>query len=258
MEAPIYRLEKVLSAKPEEERDFVGPLDVILFLLSKHKIEIADISVAQILDQYLAWMAQRKELDLEITSEFIAMAAHLLYIKTRMLLSEQDEEALSEMELLIADLEKRKREETKTHLSAVLPEMERLHRYASGYFSTPCKLEAEGTRPLEYAHHPDELIKALERMATRRWERLPPPLSAFEGVVGREPYPLEQKVEQLTLRLEQGALSLSSLFEESKSRSELVASFLVVLELCRDGKALLLQEGDELTLLPAGREAFIS
>lgn len=252
METPIYRLDNVLSSKQEEERDFVGPLDVILFLLSKHRIEIQDISVAQILDQYLAWMSEQKELDLEIASDFIAMAAHLLYIKTRMLLYQQDEEALSEMELLMADLEKRKREETKTYLSAVLPELERLHRYASGYFSRPCQHEGKVAPPTQYSHQPEELKRALERMAKRRWDKLPPPLSAFAGVVGREPYPLEQKAEELTLRLEQGALSLASLFEESQSRSELVATFLVVLELCRDGKARLWQEGDELTLLPVG------
>ena len=84
MESPIYKLEKVVQGK-EELQDFEGPLDLILFLLSKNKIEIQDIPIALILDQYLAYLDRRKEMDLEVASEFVTMAAHLMYIKTRML-----------------------------------------------------------------------------------------------------------------------------------------------------------------------------
>lgn len=96
MESPIYKLEKVVQGK-EELQDFEGPLDLILFLLSKNKIEIQDIPIALILDQYLAYLDRRKEMDLEVASEFVTMAAHLMYIKTRMLLSLEDEEAKNEM-----------------------------------------------------------------------------------------------------------------------------------------------------------------
>lgn len=80
--------------------NFVGPLDLILYLLSKNKIAIQDIKIADILDQYLAYIEQRQKMDLEVASEFVAMAAHLVYIKTRMLLSMEDEEAKSEMDQL--------------------------------------------------------------------------------------------------------------------------------------------------------------
>ena len=105
LDAPIYHLEGVVKAREEDLEDFVGPLDLILHLLSKNKMEIKDIQLSLILDQYLEWMDKRKELDLEVASEFITMASHLIYIKTRMLLSIHDEEALSEMEQLIATLE---------------------------------------------------------------------------------------------------------------------------------------------------------
>ena len=90
METPIYHLEGVVKAKEEQMEDFVGPLDLILHLLSKNKLEIKDIQLSLILDQYLEWMDRRKEMDLEVASEFAAMAAHLIYIKTRMLLSIHD------------------------------------------------------------------------------------------------------------------------------------------------------------------------
>ena len=80
MDSPIYRLEGIVKAKEENMEDFVGPLDLILHLLSKNKLEIKDIQISLILDQYLAWMAQRRELDLEVASEFITMASHLIYI----------------------------------------------------------------------------------------------------------------------------------------------------------------------------------
>ena len=88
MDAPVYHLEHVVRSK-EEMEDFNGPLDLILHLLSKNKMEIKDIQIALILDQYIEWMDRRKEMDLEVASEFVTMAAHLVYIKTRMLLSIQ-------------------------------------------------------------------------------------------------------------------------------------------------------------------------
>ena len=92
MDNPVFKLEGVVHERSAEAlQDFEGPLDLILFLLSKNKIEIQDIPIALILDQYLAYLEQRKQLDLEVASEFITMAAHLMYIKTRMLLSLEDE-----------------------------------------------------------------------------------------------------------------------------------------------------------------------
>ena len=82
--------------------DFEGPLNLILMLLSKNKIEIRDIKISDILDQYLDYLAQMESMDLEIASEFIQMASHLLYIKTKTLLSTEDE--VSELEMLIASL----------------------------------------------------------------------------------------------------------------------------------------------------------
>ena len=113
MDNPVFKLEGVVHERSAETlQDFEGPLDLILFLLSKNKIEIQDIPIALILDQYLAYLEQRKQLDLEVASEFITMAAHLMYIKTRMLLSLEDEQAQSEMDELIASLKERQQKDT--------------------------------------------------------------------------------------------------------------------------------------------------
>ena len=74
MDNPVFKLEGVVHERSAEAlQDFEGPLDLILFLLSKNKIEIQDIPIALILDQYLAYLEQRKQLDLEVASEFITM-----------------------------------------------------------------------------------------------------------------------------------------------------------------------------------------
>ena len=102
---PTYFLEGVIHDK-SEMADFEGPLSLILLLLSKNKIEIRDIKISEILDQYLEYLNAMEKLDLEIASEFVQMASYLLYIKTRMLLTEEKE--VTELEQLIASLEQRK------------------------------------------------------------------------------------------------------------------------------------------------------
>ena len=96
MEEPTYHLAGVMHTRDELPADFDGPLSVILLLLSKNKIEIQDVSITSILEQYLAYLDEMKRLDMEIASEFIAMASHLMLIKTKMLLSAAErEEAMS-------------------------------------------------------------------------------------------------------------------------------------------------------------------
>ena len=110
MDDPIFKLEKVVQTRGDEPlEDFEGPLDLILYLLGKNKIEIQDIPIALILEQYQDYLEKRKRMDLEVASEFITMAAQLMFIKTRMLLNLEDEEAQSEMDALIKSLEERQR-----------------------------------------------------------------------------------------------------------------------------------------------------
>ena len=71
MNEPLYHLDGVVRAKAETLEDFDGPLDVILLLLSKNKIEIQDVNITSILEQYLAWLDERKRMDMEVASEFI-------------------------------------------------------------------------------------------------------------------------------------------------------------------------------------------
>ena len=95
MEDLTYHLEGILKTK-DDIQDFEGPLTLILMLLQKNKIEIRDIVISDILDQYTDYLNQMEKMDLEIASEFVQMAAHLLYIKTRTLLAGKDGSSLRE------------------------------------------------------------------------------------------------------------------------------------------------------------------
>ena len=233
MENPVYKLEKVVRSLSEEMQDFEGPLDLILFLLGKNKMEIQDISISLICDQYIAWLEQRQKMDLEVASEFVTMASHLIYIKTRMLLSIHDEEAMSEMEQLIATLEAHQRNENYLKIKAAVPALDDRYRYGRDYLTkVPEAIRPDKT--YRYVHEKEDLLRAMTAVLSRSDNKLPPPVSAFQGIVGREPYPVADKAGEIIHRLVSfGVTRFRALFKGNRSRSEVVATFLAVLELCK-------------------------
>lgn len=249
MNIPTYHLEKVIKTREEERmEDFEGPLDLILHLLNKNKMEIKDIQIAVILEQYLAWMNGRKELDLEVASEFVTMASHLVFIKSRMLLSIHDEEALSEMEQLIASLEEHQRHESYLKIKAVVSRLS--DRYAIGRDYIPKPAEAlRLDKVYRYVHKPEDLLHAMGLVLERADHQLPPSMTAFEGIVGREPYPVADKAAEIVEQLTRfGVTHFWALFQGNRSRSEIVATFIAVLELCKARRIRLAGGASECTV----------
>ena len=234
MVEPQYHLDGVIHSKAATMEDFDGPLDVILLLLSKNKIEIQDISISSILEQYLAYLEEMKRLDMEIASEFIAMASHLMLIKTKMLLSAaEQEEALSEMELLIRSLEERQRKDALEQIKQSVEFLSSRNEIGINLF-TKEQEPFERDQSYRYQHEASDLIRAMQSIAERSERNLPPPSSNFSGIVGREPYPVTKKAaEVLRKLLSHGISKFRKLFKGNRSRSEIVATFLAVLELCR-------------------------
>ena len=217
MDNPVFKLEGVVHERSAETlQDFEGPLDLILFLLSKNKIEIQDIPIALILDQYLAYLKQRKQLDLEVASEFITMAAHLMYIKTRMLLSLEDEQAQSEMDELIASLKERQT------LTETLGPMGEFGRSIMTRQPEPM----QRGKIYEYSHEKADLVLAMQTIMERGEKLAAPPSAALSEIVRREPYPVKGKAEEILHRLKEfGMTRFKLLFRGSRSRSEIVATF---------------------------------
>ena len=246
MEEPRYHLSGVVKTRQEEPEDFDGPLDLILLLLSRNKIEIQDVSITSILEQYLGYLEEMKRLDMEIASEFIAMASHLMLIKTKMLLSlAEQEEAMSEMELLIRSLEDRQRKEAFEQIRQAAQFLEARGDVGRGCFTKPPEpLRRDST--YRYQHEAADLVHALDVLADRAERQLPPPVSAFEGIMAPEPFSITKKTAQILRRLlSRGVLRLRQLFQGAKSRSEIVATFMAVLELCRLRSVAVEGEADE-------------
>ena len=240
MAEPQYKLEGVIRSKSEEMEDFEGPLDVIFTLLSKNKIEIQNVSITAILEQYLAYLEEMKRLDMEIASEFITMASHLMLIKTKMLLSAAEQaEAESELDLLRKSLEERERKEALEQIRKAVEQLEPRNEIGRNVFTKePEPLKRDKT--YRYKHAPEDLLRALDMIRERSERMLPPPTVNFRGIVGKEPYPVGKKSSQLLRRLIQhGIMRLKSLFRGSRSRSEVVATFLAVLELCKTNSVTL-------------------
>ena len=240
MAEPQYKLEGIVHTKTETREDFEGPLDVIFLLLSKNKIEIQDVSITAILEQYLAYLDEMKQLDMQIASEFITMASHLMLIKTKMLLSAAEQaEAESELDQLRQSLLERRRREAMEQIRQAIVQLEPRNEIGRCIFTKePEPLPKEKT--YRYQHSTADLLRALELIAERNQRQLPPPTANFKGIVAKEPYPVNRKagevLRQLVLR---GVERLKSLFRGNKSRSEIVATFLAILELCKTNSVVL-------------------
>ena len=183
MERPVYHFKGIVKDGAEATKDFVGPLDLILHLLKKNKIAIRDLPLAGILEQFLAWMETRRALDLAVAGEFIAMASHLMLLKTRMLLSQEDKEAQAEMAALIASLEARQRHASAQRVRAVLPRLEALWQRGSAGFPKPPE-NVFFQRVYRYEHKPSDLTRALNAWQARQKLALPPGRGAAGAVPG--------------------------------------------------------------------------
>ena len=240
MGEPQYRLEGIIHTRSDVMEDFEGPLDVIFLLLSKNKIDIQDVSITAILEQYLAYLEEMKRLDMEIASEFISMASHLMLIKTKMLLSAAEAaEAESELDLLRQSLIERQRKEAMEQIRSAITFLEPLNEVGRCIFTKdPEPLRRDLT--YRYQHEPSDLLRALDEITERNQRRLPPPTVNFKGIVGKEPYPVARKagevIRALVLR---GVERLKNLFRGNKTRSEIVATFLAILDLCKTNSVTL-------------------
>ncbi|MDE7244852.1 MAG: segregation/condensation protein A [Oscillospiraceae bacterium] len=251
MDGPVYKLEQVVHSR-EGMTDFEGPLDLILFLLSKNKIEIQDIPIALILEQYLAYLDLRQQMDLEVASEFVAMAAQLMFIKTRMLLSLEDAEAQSEMEQLVKALEERRSSENYEKIKYITGRFGQMGEFGRNIMVKNPEPMERGGKVYQYSHRPSELLAAWREINDRGDRRTPPPLSNFSEIVRQEPYPVEAKARDIMRLLRQGVGSFRLLFRGSGSRSEIVATFLAVLELCKARIICLTGSESECTVTATG------
>ena len=246
MENPSFRLEGIVREKGSLH-DFEGPLSLILMLLQKNRIEIRDLSISMILDQYLAYLDQMQRMDLEVASEFVQMASHLLWLKTQTLLTTQEE--LSELELLMQSLEQLQARDRFQSLLEVMPQLKEASEKGLLYFPKLPEPVISQKREYEYQHAPVDLMKAMLAVWTRGGAAAPMEEERFYSVVPRRiVYSVRDKGRDIISILKNGPTALNGLYAACTSGSELVATFIAVLELCSHGSLLLEKMEDQIVL----------
>jgi len=253
METPVFRLEGIVKSK-NEMSDFEGPLALILQLLSKDKIEIRDISISLILEQYLIFLGEMEELDLDIASEFVAMASHLAFIKTKMLLSGGEE--VSELDELISSLEELRRGDVYLQIKEVAQVLSGMYSRDGALLAGPPEYLPPETE-YKYLHVSDDLIGAIYKIIGRENIRLGSMNPREVTYPRRIVFSLPEKISEILDILKRGGeTSLASLFYASRSRTEMIATLVAVLELCRVGSVQLTGSEDDVKIayIGAGRE----
>ena len=224
---------------------FDGPLDLLLHLISKNKLNIYDIPIVEILDQYNEALAEMKERDLAITCDFVAMSAHLLYIKSKMLLPKYDDiddEEDPRARLVEMLIEYQKIKEVSETLNS------RAEKGLDMYTKMPEQITPD--KSYKYSHDRIDLRLAILSMLERAETKIPPKVVNFVGIVGREVYSVGKKVSYILNRLLTSKKTrFIDLFDSVKTRSEVVATFLAVLELCKTNRINISDDTNNITLI---------
>lgn len=225
---------------------FEGPLDLLCHLIDKHEVDIHDIPIALITEQYLTVLYDLHTLNLELASEFLVMAATLLEIKSRMLLPQKeigDAEALWEdprTELVGRIVEYRRYKEAALHLQ----ELET--RFGQRYYKEPEDLDALLDRNSDALQNleleTDLLVEALKRVLDKL-DRIDNHREVYFKTMRRDPFTVEEKMGWITARLTtHRRILFTALFDEDATRLEVITTFLALLELMRGGKVKVKQD----------------
>ncbi len=226
---------------------FQGPLDLLLHLIEKNKVDIYDIPISRIADQYMEAL-QNSSLDMEALSEFLLLGATLLDIKCRMLLPREEQEAREEEDPRAALVEKLLEYKMVKFLSMQLAEQ----KEAAGLpfckgASIPQELR-DYRPPLDYAALLEGVdLAALQRvfgeLARRQKARMDPIRSGY-GDIQREEVDLEGILSHVAAFAgRHGAFGFEELLPEDYSRMELIVTFLAVLEMMKEGRLSIEQDG---------------
>ncbi|HEX9063057.1 MAG TPA: segregation/condensation protein A [Clostridia bacterium] len=225
-------------------QNFEGPFDLLFHLIEKNKINIYDIPVNEITDQYMEYLFAMKEMDLEIASEFLVMAATLLHIKSRLLLPEkktnkEEEEAVDPREELVLRLLEYKKYKG---FSSSLKERE--DEWIKVCYKLPEVIEpVYEIEPLEL--DPSDLKSVYLRILTRNEKKINKTVtSKITQIIQHEAVSLKGKMrEVLRGLLNSAVLKFTDLFSlKKRSRAEIVTGFLAILELSKLKKVTLEQE----------------
>ncbi len=211
-------------------------MDLLLQLIAKKKVSINDVPIMEIIEQYLEYVRQMQEDNLDVSSEFLEMAARLLYIKTVSLLPVHEE-----AEKLVEELRGELTEYQDCKMVAG-----KLQNQAKGFdFYTRVPEEIEVDMTYTRTHEPFEIFKAYIAAVGKGKRRLPPPIEAFRGIVAHKIVSVASRISFVIDKFKnRKTRKFNSFFEEAESRSEMVATFLALLAMAKAKKIHIEGQGD--------------
>lgn len=218
---------------------FEGPLDLLLFLISKHKLNINDIQISVLLDQYLEYIDGIDAYDFEYAGDFLEMAARLILIKTLSLLPKRDEaaEMKRELEGRLIEYSLCKQAAAKLSLTYVGDKV---------FVRRPVELPISKT--YTKTHAPEELTQAYRMIFDRRMRSRPVEASQFKPIVSHRIVSVAAGIVRVLRRLyKTGSCPVSEMFSEIDGKSERIAAFLAVLELTKSGRIIISDDNKTIT-----------
>ncbi len=233
-------------------QDFEGPLDLLLHLIQKNKVEITDIPIAEITEQYMEYLEEMKRFDIEVTGDFLVMAATLLYIKSKLLLpSQKDEEDGVDPRAELVDrlIEYAKYKEAVEFLSP---------RQESGkyYFDkSPEKIELPKVRYIDARFPVSLLFEAFANVMENHELKKPVKREAFDVIVQREIVSVSDRIKYIREMFKnKDVITFDEFFEDVTTRAQAVSTFLAILELLSHGNLNLENEEGKLLFNLSGEE----
>lgn len=216
---------------------FQGPLDVLLGLISKQKVRIEDVSIAQITDQYMEYLKEMEKLDMEITSEFIVMASVLLFIKSKSMLPKQsteDDDTDPEEELRKRLIEYKMIKEASILLS------QREGEFAGIYSKLPEEIVIDDSELEIKDISSFKLAEAFQKILAKK-----PYLAPEETVMRmkRDPMSITQAMDYIQFVLvDKPSVLFEEIFEKYNTKQEIVTLFIGMLELIKENIITVHQE----------------
>lgn len=221
---------------------YEGPLDLLLSLIAKNKMDIKDIQIALIFEQYMAYVETMQSMDMEIAGEFITMASELMLIKSKMLLPKQEKDPREELVRVLMEYKSAK------NVAKWLSDQGK--NYAGRFEKDTDEIKPDKAilDPMDVHILSKALERMLLRMGERRAEKLSDPIEKITPIIKRQIVPVSVKVVSvLRFMHRRGTAHFEELFENATSRSEIVAIFYATLELLKAGRLSLMKAVGDIT-----------
>ena len=220
--------------------NFEGPIDLLLHLIDKNKMNICDVKSSEITDQYIEYIKKMEEMNLEITSEFLVMASALIYIKSKSILPKnvEEEEEISAEELLHRIIEYKKYKEITKKLRQMYEE--------SGvrYYKAPENIKLPKQELKENQYNEENIVSVYKQLLERNTQKINENAKNIEKIAITDTYTVASKVKEMLKELiKKPKFVFNALFSLNKcEKEEVITAFSGLLELSRRNKVVTSQD----------------